>query len=159
MKTSLRTGFSFGLTSGIITTLGLMTGLYASTQSRLVVLGGIITIAVADALSDALGIHVSEEARRKTSEEHVWTATITTFVSKFVFAISFIIPIILFELGTAIIVSIIYGLVLLSLLSYRIAIRQKENPWKVILEHLLISVIMIFLTNYLGIFVKSVFGT
>jgi len=52
MKRSFRIGFSFGLTSGIITTLGLMVGLYSSTNSQLVVIGGILTIAIADSLSD-----------------------------------------------------------------------------------------------------------
>ena len=61
-KHSLRIGFSFGLTSGIITTLGLMVGLHAGTHSRLAVIGGILTIAIADAFSDALGIHISEES-------------------------------------------------------------------------------------------------
>jgi len=59
IKHSLKTGFSFGLTSGIITTLGLIVGLNSSTRSKLVVLGGILIIAIADAFSDAFGIHVS----------------------------------------------------------------------------------------------------
>ena len=63
MKQSLKTGFSFGLTSGVITTLGLMVGLHAGTHSRLAVIGGIVTIAVADALSDALGIHIPEASK------------------------------------------------------------------------------------------------
>jgi len=62
MKDSLRTGVSFGLTSAVITTLGLMVGLQSGTHSKIVVLAGILTIAIADAFSDALGIHVSEEA-------------------------------------------------------------------------------------------------
>ena len=49
MKTSTIKGVSFGLTSGIITTLGMMVGLNFSTGSKLVVLGGILTIAIADA--------------------------------------------------------------------------------------------------------------
>ena len=53
MKHSFRAGFSFGLTTGIITTLGLMVGLYSGTNSRLAVLGGILTIAIADAFADA----------------------------------------------------------------------------------------------------------
>ena len=40
MKASWKTGLSFGLTSGVITTLGLMVGLHAGTHSRAVVLGG-----------------------------------------------------------------------------------------------------------------------
>ena len=62
MNHSLKIGVVFGLTSGIITTLGLMVGLHSGTHSRVVVIGGIVTIAIADAFSDALGIHVSEEA-------------------------------------------------------------------------------------------------
>jgi len=49
MKHQLKTGVSFGLTSGIITTLGLMVGLHSGTQSRIAVVGGILTIAIADA--------------------------------------------------------------------------------------------------------------
>ena len=47
MKRSVKAGFSFGLTSGVITTLGLMVGLHSSTHSKLVVIGGILTIAIA----------------------------------------------------------------------------------------------------------------
>jgi hypothetical protein len=54
MKESLKTGITFGLTSGTITTQGLMIGLYSGTNSRGVVIGGILTIAIADSLSDAL---------------------------------------------------------------------------------------------------------
>jgi len=60
MKESIKTGISFGLASGVITTLGLMTGLNAGTKSELAVIGGILVIAIADALSDSVGIHISE---------------------------------------------------------------------------------------------------
>ncbi|MCB7130183.1 MAG: hypothetical protein J3T61_11670 [Candidatus Brocadiales bacterium] len=58
---SIRTGLSFGLTSGIIMTLGVVVGLHAGTHSKIAVLGGILIIAIADASSDALGIHIAEE--------------------------------------------------------------------------------------------------
>jgi hypothetical protein len=44
MKRSLKTGLSFGLPSGVITTLGLMIGLRAGTHSRRAVTGGIVPI-------------------------------------------------------------------------------------------------------------------
>ena len=89
-------GISFGLTSGVITTLGMMVGLNAGTGSKLVVLGGIITIAVADAFSDALGIHISEEAEGEHSHREVWAATFATFFSKLIFDLNFFITLILF---------------------------------------------------------------
>jgi len=72
VKDSLRIGLSFGLTSAVITTLGLMVGLHSGTHSKVVVLGGILTIAIADAFSDALGIHVSEESEHATTAKHIW---------------------------------------------------------------------------------------
>jgi len=107
MKHSLKVGFSFGLTSGIITTLGLMVGLHAGTHSKLVVIGGILTIAIADAFSDALGIHISEESEIKHSPKEIWESTLATFLFKFIFASTFIVPVLLLKLLTAIFVSII----------------------------------------------------
>ena len=146
----IKTGLSFGLTSGIITTLGLMVGLHSGTHSKLVVIGGILIIAIADAFSDALGIHMSEESENKHTTVEIWEATIATFFAKFIFASTFIIPLLLFPLSTAIVVSVVYGLVLLSLFSLFMARDQGEKAWKVIAEHLLIAVVVIVLTHYVG---------
>ena len=62
MKSVLWKGVGFGLTSGVITTLGMIIGLHSGTRSKLAVEVGIIVLAIADASSDAMGIHVSEEA-------------------------------------------------------------------------------------------------
>ncbi|OGP55629.1 MAG: hypothetical protein A2Y65_00485 [Deltaproteobacteria bacterium RBG_13_52_11] len=149
-KHSIKTGLSFGLTSATITTLGLMVGLHAGTNSKLVVIGGILIIAIADAFSDALGIHISEESENKHTTLEIWEATIATFLAKFVFASTFIVPLLLFPLATAIIVSVVYGLLLLSLFSFYMAKGQGEKPWKVIAEHLLIAVVVVIVTHYVG---------
>jgi len=158
MKHSLRVGFSFGITSGIITTLGLMVGLHSGTHSRLVVIGGILTIAVADAFSDALGIHISEEFENRHTVKQIWVATISTFFSKFIFSLTFVVPVLLFKLSTAIVVSIIWGFLMLSVLSYTVSKDQNANPWKVIGEHLLIASIVIIITHYLGGWIALYFG-
>jgi len=149
MKASFKTGVSFGLTSGVITTLGLMVGLHAGTHSRTAVLGGILTIAVADALSDALGIHITEEANRRDSL-HVWESTGMTFVVKFLSAASFALPVVLFPLEQAVMVSIVWGLGLLAVFSWFMARGQRLSPWTVIGEHLLIALAVIAVTFYLG---------
>jgi len=150
MKHSIKTGLSFGLTSGIITTLGLMIGLYSSTQSKIAVLGGILTIAVADSFSDALGIHISEESKKDSNHNHVWQATFATFASKFIFALTFVIPVLLFTLEIAILVSLIWAVMMLSLISYHIAKSKGESALKVIGEHLLISGVVVVCTYYIG---------
>jgi len=88
----------------------------------------------------------------------VWEATIATFFSKFAFALTFIIPVLLFELYTAITVSVIWGLALISILSFNIARERKAKPWKVVAEHLIIALIVIAITHYVGDWVALAFG-
>ncbi len=152
---SIKTGLSFGLTSGIITTLGLMVGLNSGTHSKMVVLGGILTIAIADALSDGMGIHVSEESENKHTRKEIWEATFSTFFSKLIFALTFTIPIFLTNLQTAIVISVIWGLSVLILISYRLAREQKTKPAGVIFEHLVIALVVIIITNLIGNWISS----
>jgi VIT1/CCC1 family predicted Fe2+/Mn2+ transporter len=148
---------SFGLTSAIITTLGLMVGIHSGTRSRVAVIGAILTIAIADAFSDALGIHISEESENKHTPGEIWEATISTFLSKFIFALTFIVPVLFFRLEIAIIISVLWGLFLLALFSYYLAKEQKVKPWKVIFEHLIIAVIVISTTYYVGMWIREIF--
>ena len=150
MEKSYKTGLGFGLTSGIITTLGLIVGLFAGTHSKQVVLAGILTIAIADAFSDSLGIHISEESKTQSTTLDIWKATITTFISKMLFALIFIIPLLLMPINSAVIVSVIIGMVILGIFSYYIGVSRNSSPIKTIIEHLLIGLVVIFLTNYLG---------
>ena len=154
MKHSLKVGFSFGLTSGIITTLGLMVGLHASTHSKLVVIGGILTIAIADALSDAMGIHMAEESENKHTKKEVWESTFSTIFFKFIFSSIFIFPVLLLELKKAIVISVMFGLYILLVNSFVIAREQNTNPWKIIGEHLIIAVLVITATHYIGHFIS-----
>ncbi len=158
MKHSIKTGFSFGLTSGIITTIGLMVGLNSGTHSKLVVIGGILTIAVADAFSDALGIHVSEESENKHTTKEIWESTVSTFLAKFIFAITFVFPVLLLQLSTAVIVSVVWGLSSLGIFSFYIAREQNVKPWKIILEHMLIALVVIIITHFVGIWISAAFG-
>ena len=150
MKQAWKTGLSFGLTSGVITTLGLMVGLHAGTHSRAAVLGGIVTIAVADALSDAMGIHLAEEAKNNGSAGEVWEATLATFAAKFVIAGTFVVPVLARPLDQAIVISVAWGLLLLTGLSFFVARVQAISPWKVIGEHVLIALFVVVITHAVG---------
>lgn len=158
MKHSIKTGFSFGLTSGIITTLGLMVGLHAGTHLKLAVIGGVVTIAIADAFSDALGIHMSEEAENKHGVREIWEATASTFIFKFLFTSTFVVPLLIFELSTAVIVSVVWGLSLLSVFSFLMAKEQRISPWKAVGEHLAIALVVITLTHYIGDWIAALFS-
>ena len=150
LNSSLKTGLSFGLTSGIITTLGLLVGLAAGTSSRLAVLGGILTIALADAFSDALGIHISEETENVHTPGEIWQSTFATFFSKFFFALTFAIPVLLLDLKTAVIISVVWGFLVLVVTNFLVARSGKVAPWKVIGEHLLIAAVVVVASYFVG---------
>ena len=153
-----RTGLFFGATSGVITTIGLIVGLNSGTQSITAVLGGILVIAVADAMSDALGIHLAEESDPGTDHEHVWAATIMTFFTKFVFSISFAIPLLLLPLQPAVVASVAWGLLVIVVLSYFLARAQNESPVAIIAEHVGIAVLVVVLSHFIGVWVSATFG-
>ena len=153
-----RTGLFFGATSGVITTVGLIVGLNSGTRSITAVLGGILVIAVADAMSDALGIHLAEESDPNTSHNHVWSATVMTFLTKFVFSISFAVPLLLLPLSTAVVVSVVWGMLVIVVLSYFLARTQNESPLAIIAEHLAIALLVVFFSHYIGVWVGTRFG-
>ena len=158
MKTSLKIGMNFGITSGVITTLWLLVWLAAGSEMKSIVIAGILTIAIADSFSDALGIHISQESNIKNSHKQVWESTIATFFTKFIFACTFIIPVLLLPLLWAVVVSSVRWLAVITFVSYKISISQNKNPWHSIKEHVFITILVIFLTYLTGIGINRLFG-
>lgn len=153
-----RTGIFFGATSGVITTIGLIVGLHAGTQSMVAVMGGILVVAVADAMSDAMGIHLAQEADPDSTHDHIWAATIWTFLTKLVVALTFAIPLLWLPLQTAVIASVSWGLLVITLLSAFLARIQKVSALPVITEHLVIAIVVVTVSYFIGIWVRTTFA-
>lgn len=158
MNKVLWKGIGFGLTSGVITTLGVVVGLHSGTQSRIAVLVGIVIVALADAFSDAMGIHVSEEAEHEHTAREQWASAFFTFMSKLFVALSFTIPVTLLDLNTAILVSLAWGLILIVTFSITLARSQGHNPYRVTAEHALITLLVVLLAHYLGDLIHGIIG-
>ena len=152
------TRFSFGATSAIITCLALIIGLAKSPNPRFAIIGSLLVIAIADNISDSLGIHIYQESDLKKSEV-VRTATLFNFLTRFGVILVFILLILLLPLFYASIFSVIWGISLLVLLSYYIALEQHNNPYKVILGHVAIAVVVIIISNYVSEWILHLFST
>ena len=114
--------------------------------------------AVADAMSDALGIHVAEESKNSGQAGEIWESTLATFAAKLVIAGTFAVPVLFMPLDVAIAASLAWGLSLLAMLSYALARAQQVAPWKVIGEHVVIGLCVVTMTHYLGEWVRATFG-
>jgi len=158
MKGATRRGLSFGLTSGVITTLGVIIGLDSSTESKLAVVGGILTVAIADAFSDALGMHNSQESVKGNGRGAIWSATFATFFAKFFVGLSFLVPFLFFELSRAVVVDVILGAVLLIIFTYNVSKVRGTNFLTEIIKHLFFAGVVMVITYYVGVGIRMWFG-
>lgn len=148
LKKFYPTKYSFGATSAVITSLALMTGLDSLANAKTTIIGGLLVIALADNISDALGIHVYQES--DVSRKDVWLSTFTNFSTRLLVSLFFIFLIIVLPIYSAIIFSIILGILILVVISIIIAKNRKVNPVLLSIEHVGIAVIVITLSNFLG---------
>jgi VIT1/CCC1 family predicted Fe2+/Mn2+ transporter len=109
-------------------------------------------------MSDALGIHLAEEADPNSTIEHIWAATVSTFLSKFIFALSFAIPLLLLPLDLAVMASVVWGMFVITVLSYFIARAQKSSAVVIIGEHLAIALLVVVLSHFIGVWVSKAFA-
>jgi VIT1/CCC1 family predicted Fe2+/Mn2+ transporter len=150
------TRFSFGATSAIITNLGIITGLDTLAHPKLSIIGAILVIALADNLSDSFGIHIYQESELIGRKE-VWFSTFTNFLTRLFVSATFIILIIALPIRLAAACSIIWGLLVLTAMTYAIAKQQKISPFSAILVHTTIAVVVVVASNFIGAFVISKF--
>lgn len=164
MNQQVLSAISFGITSGTITALGMLVGLDSATSDRFVIVAGLVVMAVADGLADACGWHLAEESemkgeKSKFSQKEIWLTTIFTFLSVCGFILTFTIPLLLFQqLGTGILVAVAWGMLLLVIFNFYIARMKKESPMKIILEHLLIAMLVIIVSYWIGDFLAKLVG-
>ena len=156
MKQSLKSGFSFGITSGIVTTLGLIVGLSSCTHSELAVIGGILSIAISDGLSESMSMHVSRKSENR-GRLYIRESTFATLLAKFIVTMSFAIPVLLTNLHTAVMIDIGWGLFLLVVLSFLVSEYEGRKKWRDILEHLLVAILVVALSYGAGEWINARF--
>jgi vacuolar iron transporter family protein len=153
---SRKNKFLFGSAAAIITNLGIIAGLFSSHNARGNIIGSILVIAIADNISDTLGIHIYQEAEGLKAKE-VWLSSFTNFISRFVVSMIFVLTIMVLPLKVAVVSCLILGLLIISLISYFIAVYKGTNPYIAVLEHLAVAVIVIISSRTLGNFIINQF--
>ena len=151
------TKFSFGATSAIITCLALIIGLSKSGNPKLSIIGSLLVIAIADNISDTLGIHIFQESDLKKSDV-VRASTFFNFLTRFLVILVFILLILFLPILYGVIFSIFWGMSLLIFLSYLIAKEQKINPFKAVFWHVALAVLVIIVSNFLSEWIMNIFS-
>jgi len=142
--------FSFGISSAVLTTLGIIVGLNSAVESLIAVIAGIVSVAIADSLSDSIGMYVSKRAERGTLPAMAFRSALNVFLGKFIFTLTFIIPFIIFPLSFAIYVCVAWGLLLLTFVNIQIAFLQEESIPKTVAKNLVIAIFVILISYFAG---------
>lgn len=149
--------YSFGATSAIITSLALIVGLSGTANPRSGIIAALLVIAVADNISDSLGIHVYRESQFKDHKGNR-VHTLSNFLTRFFITMLFVLLVFFLPMKYAMWSSIIIGIMLLCVLSYFIALYHNASPSREIFEHLSVALVVLVASNFLGQAIHSLFG-
>jgi VIT1/CCC1 family predicted Fe2+/Mn2+ transporter len=147
--------YSIGATAAIITSMGLIAGLTQGIGEKSNIITGLLIIAIADNISDSFSIHMYKESEGASKKE-INSSTIGNFITRFIIAFSFVLIIFFLPPFTAFIVSSIYGLVLLAILSYLISQHKESQPFREVAWHLVIAILVIAGSKLLGSLILGV---
>ncbi|HTW90945.1 MAG TPA: hypothetical protein VMH22_04485 [bacterium] len=141
--------YIFGSSAAIITDVSLIVGLGSARAGKAPLLAGLLTIAVADNVSDSLGIHLYKESEGY-SQRLSLLSTVLNFLSRLLISCTFIAIVLALPMAHAIIVGLVWGLLLIIFISYLISRNNRDNPVREMVVHVLIAVVVIALSRYLG---------
>ena len=139
----------FGSSAAIISNASLIPELGSARAGKGPILGGLLTLALADNISDSLGIRFYKESEG-CGEGQSRLATILNFLSRLLISFSFIVIVLIFPTSQAMIVGIVWAFLLLALISYLITRRNGQNSVLEIIKHVLIAVVVIALSRWVG---------
>lgn len=156
--TSLRpTWISFGGTAAIVTSTGLILGMEAAASARAQMVSALLIFALADNLTDSLSMHAYQEAEQLEGREAL-RSTAANFVARLLIALSFV-GLVLYVPRSALPALVaIWGLVLLSALTYGLARARGVSPGAEIGKHVVIAAIVLGLSRWLGAWIAGTVG-
>ena len=150
------TWISFGGTAAIVTSMGLILGLDAATSSQRTIVSSLLIVALADNLTDSLSVHVYQEAERLESHQ-AFMATAANFVTRLLASLSFVALVIVTPRVLLIMVAGLWGFLLLTLLTYRLARARGANVGQEIMRHFAVAATVLLINRLLGTWIANVF--
>ena len=130
---NLSIGSIFGTYSGIITSIGLIIGMYGGNLNKQAYIIGLISIELSDSFSDAFGIY---NATGKSLQESLYT-----FIGKMILRLMMIIPFLLTTIKNAVLINLLFGTIVLCVISYKIYKNSEEIVKNITLTCMVIGIV------------------
>ena len=109
----------------------------------------LLIAAVADNLTDSLSVHMYQESER-LEEREAFIGTLTNFATRFIVCLSFVLIVALFREHAAAVGGIVWGMSLLSVLTYILARHRKVSAISELGKHLAVALVVVFVSKSIG---------
>jgi VIT1/CCC1 family predicted Fe2+/Mn2+ transporter len=107
-------------------------------------------------MSDSFGIHFFQESEHVGKRE-VWLSTLTNFFTRVLVSSTFVALIAILPIQPAVVCSVVWGLLILAVMTYLVARQARTNPYSAVLVHLAIAVVVVAAGHIVGGLVISRF--
>jgi len=134
--------------------MALITGLDAAKAGRATMVSALLIAAVADNLTDSLSVHMYQESER-LEEREAFVGTLTNFATRFILCLSFVLIVMLFREHAAVAGGIVWGMSLLTVLTYILARHRKVSAMPEVGKHLAVAMVIIFVSKSIGHWVTA----
>jgi len=145
---------SFGATSAIVTSMGLIIGFGAAGISKPTIIAGLLIVGLADNVTDSLSIHIYQESER-LEQRAAFRATIGNFATRLIISLSFVVLVFSFSGTNTLRACLLWGVVLLASLTWLVARSRNANVPTEILKHLAVAAVVISASLATGKFIST----
>ena len=140
---------SYGGTAAIVTSMALITGLNAVGTGKSALITALLIVALADNITDSLSIHIYQESER-LDEREAFIGTLSNFTMRLLGSLSFVLIVVVFPPKVVVLGSIIWGNLLLGVLTYFLARERNVKILPEIIKHLVVAAVAIIISKIIA---------
>jgi len=140
---------SYGGTAAIVTSMTLITGLNAAGTDKSTLITALLIVALADNITDSLSIHIYQESEQ-LDEREAFIGTLSNFTTRLSGSLSFVLIVFSFPPKVVVLVSIVWGNLLLGVLTYFLARERNVRILPEVIKHLVVAAVAIILSKIIA---------
>jgi len=145
---------SFGATSAIVTSVGLVVGFGSADVPKSAIISGLLIVGLADNLTDTLSIHIFQESEM-LEQRAAFRATIGNFLTRACIAGSFVVLMLLLSGALAILSCLAWGIALLVCLTYLVARNRGASVTSELIKHIALAAVVIVTSGLIGSWIRN----
>ena len=149
-----RQGIFFGVNSGVLTTVGIISGISQTTTNPMYVVISVISLAISDSIGEAYGMYLSKKAEQVSEDgSGPLYSLIAVFLSKFITVLLFLAPLLFvwnLKYYKNLVWPLLYSLIVLVIIDNKLAEMRKESKLKYIITHIILLFIVVVSTKGIG---------